>query len=65
MNVYSTIPGYRSLASIPKLSKRAKQRLKWFDYYDSHNLNARLTCRYFGIPPKLSIAGKGAITQGI
>jgi len=52
MNVYSTIPGYRRLATIPKLSKKAKQRLKWFDYYDSHNHNARLTCRYFGISPQ-------------
>ena len=52
MDVYSTIPGYRRLASIPKLSRRARQRLKWFDYYNSHNHNARLTCRYFGISPQ-------------
>jgi len=49
MNVYSEIPGYGRLASIPVLSKKARQRLKWFDYYKSHNQNARLTCRYFGI----------------
>ena len=49
MNVYSKIPGYRRLASIPVLSKKARQRLKWFDYYNSHSHNARLTCRYFGI----------------
>ncbi|MGB6873872.1 MAG: helix-turn-helix domain-containing protein, partial [Dehalococcoidia bacterium] len=49
MNVYSTIPGYKCLASIPVLLKKARQRLKWFDYYGSHNQNARLTCRYFGI----------------
>ena len=31
------IPGEKSLASIPVgLSKEAKQRLKWFDYYKSH-----------------------------
>ena len=52
MNVYSTIPGYRSLTSIPVLSKRARQRLKWFDYYNSHNHNACLTCRYFGMSPQ-------------
>jgi putative transposase len=52
MNVYSTIPGANRLASIPALSKKAKQRLKWFDYYQSHNQNARLTCRYFGISPQ-------------
>ena len=49
MNVFSTIPGYRYLASIPKLSKKARQRLKWFEYYYSHGQNARLTCRHFDI----------------
>jgi putative transposase len=38
--------------SITSLSKKARQRLKWFDYYKSHNQNARLTCRYFGISPQ-------------
>ena len=53
MSVYGSIlPGARRLASIPVLSKRARQRLKWFDYYNSHNHNARLTCRYFGISPQ-------------
>ncbi|MCJ7576501.1 MAG: integrase core domain-containing protein [Dehalococcoidia bacterium] len=52
MNVYCTMPGYKRLASLPKLSKKARQRLKWFDYYDSHNHNARLTSRYFGISPQ-------------
>lgn len=51
MSVYgSIIPGAARLASIPvTLSKRARQRLKWFDYYYSHDQNASLTCRYFGI----------------
>src|SRR3990172_7030545 len=31
------------------LSKDAQKRLLWFDYYLSHNKNASLTCRYFGI----------------
>jgi putative transposase len=26
--------------------------LKWFDYYNSHGHNGRLTCRYFGISPQ-------------
>jgi len=52
MNVYSTIPGYRRLASIPKLSSKARQRLKWFDYYNSPNHSARLTCRHFDISPQ-------------
>lgn len=52
MNVYSKVPGYGRLAGIPVLSRKARQRLKWFDYYQSHNHNARLTCRYFGISPQ-------------
>jgi putative transposase len=54
MNIYgSTIPRASGLASIPvELSKQARQRLKWFDYYRSHSSNARLTCRYFGISPQ-------------
>ncbi|MBI2936288.1 MAG: transposase [Chloroflexi bacterium] len=31
------------------LSKEARQRLKWMDYYARHERNAALTCRYFGI----------------
>jgi transposase len=47
------IPGAKYLSGIPiELSKQAKQRLEWFDYYRSHGNNARLTCRYFGISPK-------------
>ena len=53
MGIYgSIIPGARRLASIPELSRKARQRLKWFDYYNSHAHNARLTCRYFGISPQ-------------
>ena len=52
MNVYSAIPGSRRLASIPKLSSKARQRLKWFDYYNSPNHSARLTCRHFDISPQ-------------
>ena len=54
MSVYgSVIPGARCLASIPvELSKRVRQRLKWFDYYHARGNNARLTCRYFGISPQ-------------
>src|SRR3990172_10823607 len=37
------------LGDVPDLSKGAKQRLKWFDYYQAHGQNAALTCRYFGI----------------
>lgn len=49
----SVIPDARSLASTPvELSKRARHRLRWFDYHQSHGNNARLTCRYFGISPQ-------------
>ena len=42
-------PGTIYLGTIPELSKGAKQRLKWFDYYQRHGQQAALTCRYFGI----------------
>ena len=35
-----------------ELSREARQRLKWFDYYGSHGQNARLTCRHFDISPQ-------------
>ena len=34
------------------LSKEAKRRLSWMDYYFSHGRNVALTCRYFGISRK-------------
>ena len=52
MNVCEQLPEYKRLARLTKLSKRATQRLKWFDYYRAHGENARLTCRYFGISPQ-------------
>ena len=35
----------------PTLSKSARQRLRWFDYY-RHRGNVSLTCRHFGIARK-------------
>jgi transposase InsO family protein len=47
------IPGIRKLENrTADISKEAQKRLKWFDYYNSHAHNARLTCRYFGISPQ-------------
>jgi len=43
------VPGLMSIRTTVSLSKEAKQRLKWIDYYHSHGNNARLTCRHFGI----------------
>lgn len=33
----------------PPLSKGAKMRLSWMDFYESHGCNAALTCRHFAI----------------
>jgi transposase len=47
------LPGASRLARFQvELSKKARQRLKWFDYYNSHGGNARLTCRHFDISPQ-------------
>lgn len=56
--ISGVVPGASRLASISELSKKARQRLKWFDYYNSHGRNARLTCRYFGISPQTFYRGK-------
>lgn len=32
-----------------ELSREAKKRLKWIEYYHAHDRNVSLTCRYFGI----------------
>ncbi len=34
------------------LSREAKRRLEWFDYYYTHDKNGRLTCRHFDISPQ-------------
>ena len=54
MSITGTIlPGASRLARFQvELSKKARQRLKWFDYYNSHGGNARLTCRHFDISPQ-------------
>lgn len=35
----------------PELSRGARLRLQWMDFYARHGHNARLTCRHFGISP--------------
>ena len=52
MNVYEVLPGYQRLAKLTDLSKEARLRLKWFDYYFAHGENGRLTCRHFDISPQ-------------
>jgi putative transposase len=46
------IPHYKKVSHIVTLSREAKNRLRWLDYYHSHDQNARLTCRRFGISPQ-------------
>ena len=42
-----------------ELSKEARKRLKWFDYYYANGRNARLTCRHFDISPQTFYRWKG------
>jgi len=52
MNTYGVIvPKLGRIKKTVSLSKAAKQRLKWMEFYNSHGKNARLTCRHFGISP--------------
>jgi len=52
MNTYGHIlPRASQIARISILSKAAKKRLSWLDWYVSHGRNARLTCRHFGLSP--------------
>ncbi len=51
--ISGVVPGVSRLARLQvKLSKKARQRLKWFDYYHSRGYNTRLTCRHFDISPQ-------------
>lgn len=52
MNTYgAVVPRLGLIRNAPKLSKAAKQRLRWIEFYETHQHNARLTCRHFGICP--------------
>jgi transposase InsO family protein len=51
--ISGVVSGVSRLARLEvELSKKARQRLKWFDYYKSRGYNARLTCRHFDISPQ-------------
>ncbi len=45
------LPGSGHLERAKSLSKKAKLRLQWMDYYQRHG-NVALTCRHFGIARK-------------
>lgn len=48
----TVIPKLGSIKQTVSLSREAKHRLRWIDFYHTHNNNARLTCRHFGIAHK-------------
>lgn len=45
----TVVPKLGSVRVTVSLSKQAKLRLQWLDYYQAHDRNARLTCRHFGM----------------
>jgi putative transposase len=47
--VNGAVPGALCLARVQGISREARQRLRWMDYYEARGRNASLTCRYFGI----------------
>jgi putative transposase len=47
--ISSAIPGASRLAKLQEVSREARLRLQWMDYYKAHGNNAALTCRHFGI----------------
>lgn len=62
MNSYGVVlPGAAQIArsaQYSELSKKAKQRLQWMDWYFSHGKNARSTCRHFGVSPDVFYRAK-------
>ncbi len=51
--ISGVVSGASRLAGLQvELSKKARQRMKWFDYYNSRGHNGRLTCRHFDISPQ-------------
>jgi putative transposase len=47
--VSGTVRGALHLARVREVSREARLRLRWMDYYQAHGRNAALTCRHFGI----------------
>lgn len=61
MSIYgSVLAGAGRLARLSaELSHRAKQRLRWMEYYERCGGNAALTCRYFGVSRQSFYRWKG------
>lgn len=50
MTYHTLLPSASLLTlPLPALSRGARARLQWFDWYRAHGENASLTCRHFGI----------------
>lgn len=48
----ANIRGWKRLSRIRgELSREARGRLSWLDWYEAHGENARKTCRHFAISP--------------
>ncbi len=47
--ISATVSGALRLARLREVSREARLRLQWMDYYEAHGRNAALTCRHFGI----------------
>lgn len=52
-------PQLRKVKQTITLTKPAKLRLAWLDYYQTHGRNAALTCRHFGIAKSCFFKWKG------
>lgn len=65
MKAHTILPGARRLSRLLDTSKKAKQRLEWFDWYNSHGRIARLTCRHFGISPDTFYRWKKRFKPGV
>ncbi len=63
--ISGVVSGAFRLAGLPvELSKKARQRMKWFDCYKSRDYNARLTCRHFDICPQTFYCWKRRYNPG-
>ena len=49
---YDLYSRWRRMAVSLGLSARAKARLEWFIWHDTHGSDAALACRHFAIPKK-------------
>lgn len=65
MKAHTILPGAARLSRLLDISNKAKQRLKWLDWYNSHGRNARFTCRHFGISPDTFYRWKKRFKPGI